>query len=113
VEFCEDACRYLAEHESNIVVVHCKAGKGRTGVMIASLLLKLGIANDPFEAIKIYGDQRTVDGNGITIPSQRRYVYYYDSLLKDPWTGDRRKVVIQKINLLGRQNAIRRDGMEH
>lgn len=34
LEFSVDAVIYLAQHPENIIAIHCKAGKGRTGVMI-------------------------------------------------------------------------------
>lgn len=40
-QFCADAAAWLAADPVNVVVVHCKAGKGRTGIMICSLLLYL------------------------------------------------------------------------
>lgn len=133
-QFCEDAAAWLAAHAHNVVVVHCKAGKGRTGIMICCLLLYLHIhapdlANLPAadvatgsneagsdagvdtadadagsvssissagssrgwhpwqtvpavqlkelrnpvkDVLALYADQRTHDGNGVTIASQRR-----------------------------------------
>ena len=63
--FCEDAKSFLDEDEKNIVAIHCKAGKGRTGTMICCLLLYM----------KIFG-------KGVTIPSQIRYVNYFEKILK-------------------------------
>ena len=37
--FCERVQAWLEAHPRNVVAIHCKAGKGRAGVMIASLLL--------------------------------------------------------------------------
>ncbi|KAK8327974.1 hypothetical protein V6Z11_A11G218800 [Gossypium hirsutum] len=39
--FCQSAYSWLKEDIENVVVVHCKAGMGRTGLMIYSLLLFL------------------------------------------------------------------------
>ena len=35
---------FLAAHAENVVVVHCKAGRGRTGVVISSYLFREGAA---------------------------------------------------------------------
>ncbi|KAG2182492.1 hypothetical protein INT43_007423 [Umbelopsis isabellina] len=110
VDFCEDVCEYLSRDPENVVVVHCKAGKGRTGVMIASLLLKLREAKDAEEAMKIYGDQRTVDGRGVTIPSQRRYVSYFSAFLLQSQPAAEEQFIVHNISLLGQQNAVTLNG---
>ncbi|KAF8982646.1 hypothetical protein BGZ46_000895 [Entomortierella lignicola] len=78
--FCEDVSDWLHTKDGNVVAVHCKAGKGRTGVMLCSFLVHCGAtAND---AIKLYGEKRTHDGFGVTIPSQVRYIHYYEQFLE-------------------------------
>ncbi|KAL9557418.1 hypothetical protein PS6_001849 [Mucor atramentarius] len=83
VDFCVDASAWLDKDKENVVVIHCKAGKGRTGTVIAALLLDMGQAKNAQEAIDLYGKYRTKNQRGITIPSQIRYVYYYDIMRKN------------------------------
>ena len=75
--FCASAKSWLLGSLENVVVVHCKAGKGRTGVTACCLLLHLGYQRDADAAIAFYNHRRTRDGRGLTVPSQRRYVRYY------------------------------------
>ena len=78
--FCESAKAWLAGAMDNVVVVHCKAGKSRTGLMVCALLLHLGFCDSAAAAMSFYNRKRTHDGKGLTLPSQIRYLHYYEKL---------------------------------
>ena len=42
VRFCESVHAFLSEDDANIVAVHCKGGKGRTGTLICTWLVECG-----------------------------------------------------------------------
>ena len=81
--FCRDLEDWLNAHPDNVAAIHCKAGKGRTGVMVCAFLLYIGDWTDPDEAMQFYGFARTNNQKGVTIPSQRRFIRYFASLVKN------------------------------
>lgn len=90
--------QWLDQDPKNVAAIHCKAGKGRTGTMIAAYLMHSGIIDNPESALVFFGKQRTADGHGVTIPSQRRYVNYYSRCLKEGFPRLDRKLVFRKIS---------------
>eukprot|EP00056_Hartaetosiga_gracilis_P009470 m.136213 g.136213 ORF g.136213 m.136213 type:complete len:711 (-) comp13134_c0_seq1:2124-4256(-) len=81
-DFCRDLDAYLKQDEKNVAAIHCKAGKGRTGVMICSYFLYSRCVSDPFVAMAKFGTMRTTNGKGVTIPSQKRYIGYFSKCIE-------------------------------
>ena len=80
--FCEDCKNFLDNNENNVIAVHCLAGKGRTGTFISCLLLYLKLFDTAAECLKYYGKMRVNNGKGVTVPSQIRYVFYFEKILQ-------------------------------
>ncbi|KAL4434977.1 hypothetical protein ABPG74_017733 [Tetrahymena malaccensis] len=82
--FCKDLFKFLYEegNEDNTAAVHCKAGKGRTGVMICCFLMYSGEHQKAIDSLRYYGIMRTKNKKGVTIPSQIRYVQYFEKALQ-------------------------------
>ena len=76
-----DMHRWLSADPANVAAVHCKAGKGRTGLIVSAYLVFAGLAPSATAALRAFGDARTSNGKGVTIPSQMRYVHYYEASL--------------------------------
>lgn len=75
--FCKAVDQWLSIGDDHVVGVNCKAGKGRTGLMICCYLLWNGACSSAQEAIRIFGQLRTENGVGINLPSQHRYIDYF------------------------------------
>lgn len=86
LDFCVDICLYIIKNETGVAAIHCKAGKGRTGVMICSYLIFSNLCKNSEEALQYYGMMRTHDNKGVTIPSQIRYIKYFEAFLCSNFT---------------------------
>ncbi|XDG09326.1 hypothetical protein ABKA04_008941 [Annulohypoxylon sp. FPYF3050] len=79
-----------------VVVVHCKAGKGRSGTMACSYLIA-ECGWTPEEALARFTERRMRPkfGAGVTIPSQLRWIGYVDR-----WTKGGKKYVDRELEIL-------------
>lgn len=59
------------------------AGKGRTGTIICCYLLFSGKFQKTEDAFNYYSSKRFSSGEGVTQPCQRRYVFYFEKLLRE------------------------------
>ncbi|XP_022934699.1 phosphatidylinositol 3,4,5-trisphosphate 3-phosphatase and protein-tyrosine-phosphatase PTEN1-like isoform X1 [Cucurbita moschata] len=80
--FCENVSSWISSHPKNIAVIHCMAGKGRTGLMVCAYLVYCGMSVE--DALHLYAQRRTTNNEGVSIPSQRRYVGYWAKCLSFP-----------------------------
>jgi PTEN phosphatase family protein len=76
VSFVERTSFFMEEDQFNVVGVHCKSGKGRTGVLVSSWLLYSTFSDTAEQAMQWFVKQRLSKKarieNGITGASQRR-----------------------------------------
>ncbi|KAF7459205.1 phosphatidylinositol 3,4,5-trisphosphate 3-phosphatase TPTE2-like [Cryptosporidium felis] len=82
---------YLVNDPKNVVAVHCKGGKGRTGIVVVAWLLYSRLCSSSEEALDYYSRRRTdlnIPGRIKTIknPSQIRFIHYFFFLLKNSFT---------------------------
>lgn len=107
---CKSMDSWLQMDRKNVVVVHCKGGKGRTGCVIAAFFLYRRVFVRPedamqFFALKRFSDAEENEETGITQPSQRRYVHYFGEVMEERLEIEDRSVLLQSILIQGVPNA--------
>ena len=90
VSFCKQATSFLNMHPQNVVAVHCRGGKGRTGTFCSSLLVWTGFSSTAAHAMEYFASRRTDTlrnsifssdiVQGVASPSQIRYVHYIECI---------------------------------
>ncbi len=54
IPFCRSVDEWLKQHPENVCVIHCKAGKGRTGVMICAYMCYDGSQETADKSLEYY-----------------------------------------------------------
>ncbi|KPP77925.1 phosphatidylinositol-3,4,5-trisphosphate 3-phosphatase TPTE2-like [Scleropages formosus] len=74
---------WMSADPSNIIAIHCKGGKGRTGTMVCTWLIDSDQFESAQDSLDYFGERRTDKSKsckfqGVETPSQSRYVGYYE-----------------------------------
>ncbi|KAL7627770.1 Telomerase protein component 1 [Parahypoxylon ruwenzoriense] len=93
---------------ARVVVVHCKAGKGRSGTMACSYLIS-ECGWTPEEALARFTERRMRPkfGAGVTIPSQLRWIGYVDRWAKGGKKFVDRELEIVEIHVWGLRTGVK------
>lgn len=78
--------------------IHCKAGRGRSGTVAAAYMTYSKLVPSMDVATYLVNEKRSPTKIGITIPSQYRFLNYYEFLLNNGWPPQK-KIIIRKIAL--------------
>uniref|UniRef100_A0A665TVL2 Phosphatidylinositol 3,4,5-trisphosphate 3-phosphatase TPTE2-like n=1 Tax=Echeneis naucrates TaxID=173247 RepID=A0A665TVL2_ECHNA len=74
---------WMSADPKNIIAIHCKGGKGRTGTMVCTWLIDSDQFENAQDSLQYFGERRTDKSRsskfqGVETPSQSRYVGYYE-----------------------------------
>ncbi|XP_077168431.1 phosphatidylinositol 3,4,5-trisphosphate 3-phosphatase TPTE2-like isoform X2 [Paroedura picta] len=83
LNFTASVRNWMNQDPKNIIVIHCKGGKGRTGTMVCTWLIDSNQFESAQESLDYFGERRTDKSTsskfqGVETPSQSRYVGYYE-----------------------------------
>ncbi|XP_056417960.1 phosphatidylinositol 3,4,5-trisphosphate 3-phosphatase TPTE2-like isoform X2 [Hyla sarda] len=85
LKFTASVRTWMAQDLKNVIAIHCKGGKGRTGTMVCTYLVDSDQFESAKESLDYFGERRTDTSvstkfQGVETPSQSRYVCYYEIL---------------------------------
>ena len=96
------------DSKGRVVVVHCKAGKGRSGTIACSYLIS-ECDWKPNEALATFTERRMRPGfgQGVSIPSQVRWVGYVDRWTRSGKIYVERQIEIVEVHVWGLRDGVK------
>ncbi|XP_014666495.1 PREDICTED: phosphatidylinositol 3,4,5-trisphosphate 3-phosphatase TPTE2-like isoform X2 [Priapulus caudatus] len=85
LKYVQSVSDFINADPANVIAVHCKGGKGRTGTMICVWLVQSGLFEEAQDSLDYFGFRRTdlsmsQKFQGVETPSQSRFVGYYEQV---------------------------------
>lgn len=109
-KICSSIESWLEADDKNLAVIHCLTGKGRTGTVIACYLAWIGQFPTALEALQYVAEKRNSTIEKLTIPSQRRYIQYFNHVMDGvkPRSSPLllRRVIMNTIPVFGRRTTL-------
>ncbi|KAH7476278.1 hypothetical protein PRIC1_000286 [Phytophthora ramorum] len=109
-KICSSIESWLQADEKNLAAIHCLTGKGRTGTVIACYLAWVGQFPNAMESLEYVAEQRQTSVEKLTIPSQRRYIQYFNNVMEGvkPRSSPLllRRVIINTIPVFGERRVL-------
>lgn len=104
---------FLSKDPKNVAVVHCLAGRSRTGTIICAYFLFKGVEQDTESALYYFNSRRSLNGQDVVLPSQIRYVHYFERVIRGEkqkmdmpaWKEMKQIVISQPLGIDGRSKA--------
>ncbi|CEG42645.1 phosphatidylinositol--trisphosphate 3 [Plasmopara halstedii] len=109
-KICSSIENWLQADDKNLAAVHCLTGKGRTGTVIACYLAWIGQFPNALESLEFVAEKRQTSVEKLTIPSQRRYIQYFNNVMEGvkPRSSPLllRRVIINTIPVFGERRVL-------
>ncbi|XP_059502920.1 putative tyrosine-protein phosphatase TPTE isoform X4 [Stegostoma tigrinum] len=119
LKFTANVRDWMAADEKNVIAIHCKGGKGRTGTMVCTWLIDSDQFENAKESLDYFGERRTDTSvsskfQGVETPSQSRYVGYYE-VMKNEYkrqTPPQKKLKMKSIRIYSIHGVGRNNGSD-
>lgn len=76
IGFCANVEEWMEKDKQNVIAIHCKGGKGRTGTMICTWLVHCGV----FEEAKVSGVDPVVLGSIYHMKAPETYLIRHNQI---------------------------------
>ncbi|XP_056262997.1 putative tyrosine-protein phosphatase TPTE [Pseudoliparis swirei] len=85
LKFTASVREWMSVDPKNIIAIHCKGGKGRTGTLVCTWFIDSDQFESAKDSLEYFGERRTDKSQsskfqGVETPSQSRYVGYYETM---------------------------------